>query len=268
MLTWRAVGPCNGRMPAAPAFDVTAVNFQAEVVEASLRTPVLLDFWAGWCGPCRTLGPLLERLVIEYGGAFRLGKVDTDREMELAAAFQVQGIPFCVLIARGRPVDTFTGALREAEVRRFLSRHGIEPAKAEPQQPATPDPDSPAGRLQKALAAAAAGDAGAARAALEGFPEEDERFDRVANLRAGLGFLEQPLAAQAPGAAGALAAARAAFLARDYETAMERALDAARIDRDFGDGLARRAMVLCFLVLGEDDERCDQYRRRLATLLY
>ncbi len=255
-------------MKVATVFDVTAEDFTVDVVERSRTTPVLLDFWADWCGPCRTLGPILEKLAGEYGGAFVLGKVDTEREPELAQAFQVQSIPFCVLIHRGRPVDGFAGAVGEPELRRFLQRHGIKPLAPEEPEPAAVDPASPEGRLQAALAAVAQGDAAAAAAAVEGFPEEDERIDRVERLRQGLPFLTENLREGAPGAEGALAEARRHFLAGEHEAAMAAILTAAGTDRAFRQGLPRRAMVLCFLVVGEDDPVCDDYRRRLATLLY
>jgi len=257
-------------MTAANMFDVTAETFQTDVVERSMATPVLLDFWADWCGPCKTLGPVLEKIAGEFQGSFVLGKVDTDRERELAQAFQVQGIPYCVLLDGGRPVDAFQGALRETEVRRFLQRNSIGPAsKAAPvAAPAAIDPLSPEGRLQRALAAVARGDGAAARAALQGFPEEDERIERVRRLETGLEFLDANLAANGAGVEGELARARQQLLAGDAEGAMAAILDVVARDKGFRGGLPRKAMLLCFVLVGEDDERVDAYRRRLATLLY
>src|SRR5688572_5799758 len=92
-------------------FEVTADTFPTEVLERSRTVPVLLDFWAEWCGPCKTLTPILEQAARDYGGAFVLGKVDTEREQELAYAFQVQSIPFVVLMKGRKPVDAFAGAV-------------------------------------------------------------------------------------------------------------------------------------------------------------
>jgi putative thioredoxin len=185
----------------------------------------------------------------------------------------VQGIPFCVLIDGGRPVDGFQGALRETEVKRFLQRYAIGPAApkaAEPEEPAEKpmDPNSPEGRLHRAYDAARAGDVDGARAAIAGFPEDDERIDRVRRLEEGLAFLEAALAPSAPGAEGLLAGARARLLAGDVEQAMEQILASVTADKTFRSGLPRRAMLLCFQLAGEDDDRIDDYRRRLATLLY
>ena len=110
--------------------DVTIENFEAEVIEASMHTPVLVDFWAPWCGPCRSLGPVLEKLETAYQGRFKLAKIDSDQEQQLAGMFGVRSIPTCVLMVQGQPVDGFMGALPEAQVRAFLDKHLPEGAPA------------------------------------------------------------------------------------------------------------------------------------------
>ena len=103
--------------------DVTMENFEADVIAASMSTPVLVDFWAPWCGPCKTLGPLLEKLELEYAGRFKLVKIDSDQEQQLAGAFGIRSVPTCVLLVNGQPVDGFQGALPEGQLRAFLDQH-------------------------------------------------------------------------------------------------------------------------------------------------
>lgn len=144
--------------------DISLKNFEADLVNSSLQQPVLLDIWAPWCGPCKALGPVLEKLELAYAGRFKLAKLNSDEQPEIAGQlsqmFGVRSIPFCVLFKDGQPIDGFVGALPESEVRKFLDQHvpsAEEMAAGEEMQHAEEllaegDTDSALERLQEAVA--------------------------------------------------------------------------------------------------------------------
>jgi len=171
--------------------DVTIANFETEVIAASMATPVLVDFWAPWCGPCKSLGPVLEKLEVAYGGRFKLVKINSDDEQQLAAAFGIRSIPTCVLLIGGRPVDGFTGALPEGRLKQFLDKH--LPSEGELQAQAVAEETQglmDEGDLQSAIDKLAQ--------ALSDNPANDEaRFD-LAKLLIGTGQLDAAQAALAP----------------------------------------------------------------------
>jgi putative thioredoxin len=153
--------------------DVTIATFETEVVEASNSVPVLLDFWAPWCGPCKTIGPMLEKLETEYAGRFKLVKINSDDEQQLSAAFGIRSIPTCILMMNGQPVDGFMGALPESQLKAFLDKH-LPPAQdmPEPELELEAEPET----MQDQLAAL--------QAAMDKAPDDDNA--RFAYLQAAL----------------------------------------------------------------------------------
>lgn len=284
--------------PSPHVFNATTDTFETEVLQKSMTTPVLVDFWATWCGPCKTLGPILEKLAGEYNGAFELAKVDVDAEQQIAAAFQIRSVPTVFLIRDGQIVDGFPGALPEGQLRAFLKQHGVEPAEAaandEPEAltPLSPaeqaaalrqaiaaEPDRDELKLDLALALLATGDAAEAEALLDALPANLATDERALKARARLGFAA--LLKDAPPAQALQAALardendlRARYLlgvhklvAGDAEGALEQFIDLLRRDRTWEDGLARKALIDAFRVI-EDQDLVGKYRRRMSSLLF
>lgn len=277
--------------------DVTRENF-AQVLEASSKVPVLMDFWAGWCQPCKVLMPVLAKLADEYDGRFLLAKLDTEENQDIAARFGIRSIPTVKLIRDGRLVDEFTGALPEREVRAFLDRHiGRESdgdvAEAEQrlqagdtagaiallQKARADDPDNSSIALVLAKAQAVAGDVEAAEATLDSLPEGDRNKPEALALRSRFYFAEQVAGVPAtPALEAALAAhpddaetrlqlALRKVVDEDYDAALELLLELMRKHRAFREDVARRTLLKVFELLGSDP-RVGVYRRRMTSLLY
>ena len=232
--------------------DVTDTTFQHDVLERSAQVPVVVDLWAEWCGPCRTLGPILERVVDETGGKVELAKVDVDANPSVSAAFQVQSIPAVYAISGGKVVDSFIGALPEPAVREFVSR--LAPAQSE------------ADRL------AAMGDEASLRKALELEPDHAGAVITLAELlvERGEGDEALTLLARVPETAESRRVAALARLGTDGATGTAD-LDArleALLERVKDDEAARREYVDLLEMLGADDPRTPRYRRALASRLY
>ncbi len=249
--------------------DVTEASFASDVLEASNEQPVVVDFWADWCGPCRTLGPVLERLAVEAAGRWVLAKVDVDSNPALAQAAGVQGIPAVRAFRDGKQVAEFTGALPEDSVRRWLGGLGPGPAET---------------ALELGRSAAARGDAASAaeafRDALEAEPGHPsahrelataELALRAAALRAAAldeGELSRRAASHPIDIEAMLGIADLEAARGDLESAFERLLAAVAATSD-GDRERLRTHLLCLLdTIPPDDLRALKGRRGLAAALY
>lgn len=282
--------------------DVDEANFNDQVVENSRRVPVVVDFWADWCGPCKNLMPILAKLADEYAGGFILARVNTDEQQRLAQHFGVRSLPTVMIVRDGQIVDQFTGAQPEGQVRAILERHAtpavvagnnevqtalaafaagdLETARSTLEQAHAADPEDVEACVALARVTAAGGDAAAAERLLGNVPSNRADDPAVRAARAELQFARRLADAPAPEELNRRIAAdagdsEAAYylalhqLARgDREGALEALFVLTRRDRAYGDDVARKTLVEIFDLLGGDDPLVKSYRRRLFTLMY
>ena len=276
------------------ALDVGLADFPQHVLEESKHRPVVVDFWAPWCGPCKSLKPILEKLAAEYGGKFLLAKINSDDNQELAARYGVRGIPSVKAFINGEAVDEFSGALPEGEVRAFLDRLIPSPVDELRQQAdaarmagdisralkllveaSNLDPAHVGVRLDAAEIMLDLGEADEGRRLLAGVP--DDADPRAPQLKARLQFMgaagEDVAALTAQVAANdndleaRLKLANLLVAAGQYEAGMDQLLEIVRRDRGFGEDIGRKTLLSVFDLLG-GGELVSRYRRQLSSLLY
>lgn len=282
-------------MPAGQAVvDVTDSSFASAVLEASKSRAVVVDFWAPWCGPCRVLGPVIEKVAAEYGGDVALVKLNTDENPRTATQYRIQGIPAVKAFRDGKVVAEFTGAVPESQVRAFFVKLAPSPAEKaakEAERLAMSGDAAGAERQFRAILAQSPGNADAivglaqilvARGDREEAATLVERApaDRRAKALKHRLFLDDFAARHGnEDLRGAVNSAprdpRARYrlgvmLAADaqYEAALDELLESIRIDRSFADGAARKAALAIFDILGLDSPITREYQRRLSGLLF
>jgi putative thioredoxin len=295
----------GGGPAAAPVADVTTANFMAEVVDASFEQPIIVDFWAPWCGPCKQLGPILEKIVRAANGAVRMVKLNIDENPEIAQQMRIQSIPAVYAFKDGRPVDGFVGAQPESQVKQFVQRLGgaaggpspIEQAMTMAKEAAQTgdhasaaalysqilqnDKENPDALAGLARALIARGELAKAQQVLGGAPKELEKHAEIAAARSALDLAEQ--AQKAVGSVGQLRArleenpddhaarfelATALFGTGERETAIDELLTLFKRDRNWDDQAARRQLVKFFEVMGATDPLTLSARRRLSSLMF
>jgi putative thioredoxin len=279
--------------------ESTGQTFASEVLEASQTMPVLVDFWADWCGPCKMLAPMLDQLAAHYAGRARIVKVNTDVEMELARAHGIRSLPTLRLFRHGRAVDEIIGVQPESTIRAVIERYLERPSDRERAQAAQlltsgkpedavlllekvlrEEPDNIDAQVELVEALTLAGRADAAAERLASLPVQAMDAPRLKAIEArvllarslagqpGEDELQQRLESEPGDPASACALASRQFLAGKVEPALDRWLAVLRTHRSFGDGLARRSLLAAFDLLEGQEERVNAYRRKMMALLH
>ena len=280
--------------------DVSAKNFNEIVVEGSRKAPVIVDFWAPWCAPCRALTPVLEKLAAEYRGKFMLVTINSDENQDLAAQFGVRGIPNVKAFVGGKLVDEFSGALPESAVREFLDR--VIPSPAEElrlqarklyhqtkdaaktlellSRAVEMDPRNEPAKVDSAAVMIDLGRLEEAGRLLETLSPLTQMDENVSALRARIAFaasaaaapdaesLKQRIARGGNDLDARLQLANLCVARDDYATALDQLLEIVRRDRSFRDDIARKTMLQVFSLLGNQGDLVSEYRRRLAGAMY
>ena len=280
------------------SIDVTETNFVQEVIEASHKTPVLVDFWATWCEPCKSLMPALTKLADEYAGQFLLAKVEVDQEQNLATQFAVRSVPTVKMVVNGEIVDEFTGALPDAQIREFINKH-INPTEDSPLQRAITayqqgetesalekmqeiliaEPGNPMVRIEFANMLMREKRFADARDLLQTLSADDKNNPTALALFGQLESIDAIIDApdidsllltieQEPANCLAREQLSAHYKLRgDYAAAMDQLLEIVRRDRNYNDDAGRTGLLKIFEMLGQQHELVGQYRRKLAQTL-
>ena len=278
--------------------DTTLKSFQADVIDASMQVPVLVDFWAPWCGPCKSLGPMLEKLEQAYGGRFKLVKVDTDQEQQLAQHFRIRSIPTVFAFVGGQPVDQFQGALPEGKLREFIDRLMPNPSDVELEQAGAAldrgdqaaatehakkaialDPSNDSARLLYAQLLLAAGDPAAAQGQLDALSAQAKADPQVAALvqqvTAAVDASKPPVPHElmdrvhrTPGDLQArLDLAEYWIEYKSWPEALEQLLEIVQRDRTFHEDVGRKRMVQVFELAATQPQLVSEWRRKLGAAL-
>jgi putative thioredoxin len=285
-------------MSQALSFDVTEQNFASQVIEASHQQPVLVDFWATWCGPCQSLMPILEQLAQSYQGKFLLAKVEIDSQQALASQFGVRSVPTVKLVKDGQIVDEFTGALPEGQIRSFLDKHiakesdqlmqqalvlyqqgDTETALAQMGQILQADADNLNNKIIYANILLREQHVDEAKKWLASLPAEANDNPQVQAMQAQLEFihivenapdmasLQQQLANDPDNTEARYQLSAHAILQGQFEIAFEQLLEVVKRDRQYQDDAGRKALLKLFDLLGDQHELVSSYRRKLAMAL-